>query len=94
MNVTGKLVNAYLIERAQSRASIVGTNLDFANSDPHCSSPNNLPWINKLSGPFFGKGSAVHSTARQLKRSGLGRDLTIFSFRQGQVEAHKDEVYS
>ena len=57
---TDKLVKAYLIERAQGRASIVGTNLDYANPDPRYSSPNNLGWINKLGGPSFGKGSAVH----------------------------------
>ena len=55
-----KLVNTYLIERAQGRASIVGTNLDYANPDPHFSSPNNFGWINNLKGPSFGKGNAVH----------------------------------
>ena len=57
---TDKLVDAYLTERAQGRASIVGTNLDYANPDPRYSSPNNLAWIDKLGGPSFGKGSAVH----------------------------------
>ena len=57
---TARLVDAYLAERARGRASIVGTNLDYANPDPRYSSANNLGWINKLGGPSFGKGSAVH----------------------------------
>lgn len=57
---TDRLVDAYLAERARGRASIVGTNLDYANPDPRYSSPNNLGWINKLGGPSFGKGSATH----------------------------------
>ncbi|WP_347091091.1 peptidoglycan-binding protein [Sphingomonas parapaucimobilis] len=57
---TDKLTDAYLIERARGRASIFGTHLDYANPNPHYSSPNNIAWIKKLQGPSFGKGNAVH----------------------------------
>jgi hypothetical protein len=59
-NRTNTLADNYLAERAKGRKSIVGTHLDYANPDPRYSTANNLAWINKLSGPSFGKGSAVH----------------------------------
>ncbi|MGF6605491.1 hypothetical protein OKW45_000391 [Paraburkholderia sp. WSM4175] len=51
-------VDSYLRDRANGGGSSVGTNLNYAN--PLYSSPSNLAWINALTGPHYGSGSAVH----------------------------------
>ncbi|WP_244101292.1 cell wall hydrolase [Burkholderia ambifaria] len=52
------LVDSYLRDRENGEPSSVGTNLNYAN--PYYSDANNLPWINALSGPRYGKGNAMH----------------------------------
>ncbi|MCA8129219.1 cell wall hydrolase [Burkholderia multivorans] len=52
------LVDSYLRDRANGEPSSVGTNLNYAN--PNYSDAVNLPWINALSGPRYGKGTAMH----------------------------------
>lgn len=52
------LVNSYLAERAAGAPSSVGTHLNYAN--PYFSDAKNLAWINKLDGPVYGSGNAIH----------------------------------
>ncbi|WP_244125640.1 cell wall hydrolase [Burkholderia gladioli] len=52
------LVDSYLRERENGEPSSVGTNLNYAN--PSYSDAVNLPWINALSGPRYGKGTSMH----------------------------------
>ncbi|WP_249180558.1 cell wall hydrolase [Burkholderia ambifaria] len=52
------LVNSYLRDRENGEPSSVGTNPNYAN--PNYSDAVNLPWINALSGPRYGKGTAMH----------------------------------
>ncbi len=52
------LVDSYLRDRENGEPSSVGTNLNYAN--PNYSDAVNLPWINALSGPRYGKGTAMH----------------------------------
>lgn len=52
------LVDSYLRDRANGEPSCVGTNLNYAN--PNYSDAVNLAWINALSGPRYGVGSAMH----------------------------------
>ncbi|KVH72219.1 hypothetical protein WJ41_13895 [Burkholderia ubonensis] len=52
------LVDSYLRDRENGEPSSVGTHLNYAN--PYYSDAVNLPWINALSGPRYGKGTAIH----------------------------------
>ncbi|MFC4291479.1 LysM peptidoglycan-binding domain-containing protein [Sphingorhabdus arenilitoris] len=53
-----KLVDSYLVERANGAPSSVGTNLNYAN--PEFSDATNLPWIMALKGPIYGHGQSTH----------------------------------
>lgn len=55
---TSNLVDSYLAERANGTPSSVGSHLNYAN--PYYSDAKNLAWINKLDGPVFGGGKAIH----------------------------------
>jgi LysM repeat protein len=57
-NRVSNFVDSYLAQRAAGAPSSVGSHLNYAN--PNYSSANNLPWINALDGPVFGKGDAIH----------------------------------
>lgn len=52
------LVDSYLRDRESGQPSSVGSNLNYAN--PYYSDATNLAWINALSGPRYGKGTAMH----------------------------------
>ena len=55
---TRDLVDSYLAARSNGKPSSVGDHLNYAN--PYYSSPSNLPWIMRLSGPVLGKGKSIH----------------------------------
>lgn len=53
-----QLVDSYLAERADGRASSIGSHLNYAN--PNYSDAVNLGWIMALDGPVLGRGDAIH----------------------------------
>nr|WP_321511095.1 phage tail length tape measure family protein [uncultured Celeribacter sp.] len=53
-----EVVDSWLMQRAAGARSSIGGNLNYAN--PNYSDASNLSWINSLSGPVLGAGSAIH----------------------------------